>query len=199
MTTRLSRLDDVELAGRVAGGDEAALGLLYDRHGAACYRLALRVARDATVAEEAVQDAFLGFWRTATRFDASRGSVAGFLLLLARRRAVDLVRRSEVRRADPLPQDYDAVAAGADELLWRRLGQESARALLASLPDSERELLELAYFDGFTQRELAERLAIPIGTVKSRMHTGLARLRELLAGAADAPRARVLLRQAPVV
>jgi RNA polymerase sigma-70 factor (ECF subfamily) len=202
MTPFNSRLGDSELADRVAAGDDAALAVLYDRHAPTCYRLALRLARDATVAEEAVQDAFVGFWRGARSFDPALGSVAGFLILLARRRAVDLIRRSESRRAGPLPEDYDVVDPGADEQVWSRLRHLEARALLTSLPDKERELLELAYFDGFTQSELASRLAIPIGTVKSRMHAGLARLRELLDADTAVPtptRAPVLLRQAPVV
>ncbi len=202
MTKSLSTVDDPQLAQLVAGGDEQALAELYDRHGAVCYRLALRVARDRGVAEEAVQDAFLGFWRTATRFDAARGSVVNFLALLARRRAVDLVRRNETRRADALPEDYDPVEAGAEERVSERIGRQSAEALLTVLPPAERELLELAFFSGFTQRELAERLAIPLGTVKSRMHSGLARLRGTLEAEARGPkngRAPVLLRQAPVV
>jgi RNA polymerase sigma factor (sigma-70 family) len=202
MTPFNSRLGDSELADRVAAGDDAALAVLYDRHAPTCYRLALRLARDVTVAEEAVQDAFVGFWRGARSFDPALGSVAGFLILLARRRAVDLIRRSESRRAGPLPEDYDVVDPGADEQVWNRLRHLEARALLTSLPDKERELLELAYFDGFTQSELASRLAIPIGTVKSRMHAGLARLRELLDADTAVPtrtRAPVLLRQAPVV
>jgi RNA polymerase sigma-70 factor (ECF subfamily) len=185
MTALLTRLDDAGLAARVAAGDDAALAVLYDRHAPTCYRLALRVARDRGVAEEAVQDGFLGFWREAARFDPARGAVAGFLVLLVRRRAIDLVRRSEHRRADPLPDDYDAVEPGAEELVGDRLRHEAARALLTAIPDRERELLELAYFDGFTQSELAERLALPLGTVKSRMHAGLARLRELLEADAD--------------
>jgi RNA polymerase sigma-70 factor (ECF subfamily) len=199
MTTLISTLGDVELADRVATGDDAALAVLYDRHAPTCYRVALRLARDVTVAEEAVQDAFLGFWRAPRRFDPTLGSVAGFLILLARRRAVDLIRRGESRRAEPLPEDYDAVETGADEAVWSRLRHLEARALVTSLPDKERELLELAYFEGFTQSELAARLAIPIGTVKSRMHSGLARLRDRLADDADPARTPVLLRQAPVV
>lgn len=185
MTTIMSPLDDAELARRVAAGDDAALASLYDRHAPTCYRLALRVSRDRMIAEEAVQDAFLGFWRGARRFDPALGSVAGFLILLVRRRAVDLVRRHESRRADPLPEDYDAVETGSDEHVWSRLRHQAARALVVALPDSERELVELAFFAGYTHRELAERLSIPLGTVKSRMHSALARLRTLLEAEAD--------------
>ena len=181
----LSRVGDGALVRRVADGDELALAALYDRHAPACYRIALRVARDRCVAEEAVQDAFLDFWRTVARFDPERGTVGAFLVLLVRRRAVDLVRRNELRRADALPFDYDVAEPGAEEHVWSRLRQQAAHALLTALPDAERELLELAYFAGFTQRELAERLAIPLGTVKSRMHTALGRLRELLEGDVD--------------
>src|SRR4051794_36562634 len=180
-----SQLDDGALAALVADRDDLALAALYDRHGPACYRVALRVARDRCIAEEAVQDAFLDFWRTADRFDPARGAVGPFLLLLVRRRAVDLVRRNELRRADALPVDYDVVEVGAEEHVWSRLRHQAAQALLTALPDAERELLELAYFAGFTQRELAERLALPLGTVKSRMHTALGRLRELLEGDVD--------------
>src|SRR4051812_13030397 len=121
----LSRLEDGALARLVADRDDLALAALYDRHGPACYRIALRVARDRCVAEEAVQDAFLDFWRTADRFDAARGTVAAFLLLLVRRRAVDLVRRNELRRADALPSDYDVVEVGAEEHVWSRLRHQA--------------------------------------------------------------------------
>ena len=132
------------------------------------------------VAEDAVQDAFLTLWRKAAKFVPERAKASTWILTIVHRRAVDLVRREERRRADPL----DGAGAGP-----RRLGRrggvaapatERVQDALRQLPDQQREALELAYYGGFTQSELAERLGQPLGTIKSRMFTGLARLRELL-------------------
>ena len=110
-----------------------------------------------------------------------RGKASTWILTLVHRRAVDLVRREERRRADPLEQAPEPVGGGAaDEEAWLRLQRERVQAALQQLPDQQREALELAYYGGFTQSELAERLGQPLGTIKSRMFMGLARLRELL-------------------
>jgi RNA polymerase sigma-70 factor (ECF subfamily) len=166
----------------VARGDESALGELYDRIGRIAYGLAFRVLRDERLAEDAVQEGFLAAWRTAAGFSASRAKASTWLLTLVHRRAVDLVRREERRRTEPLPEgDREAPASpAAEEAAWLRFDRERVQEALRTLPDAQREAIELAYYGGFTQSELAERLGLPLGTIKSRMFSGLARLRELL-------------------
>jgi RNA polymerase sigma-70 factor (ECF subfamily) len=172
---------DEELLAAIAGGDEPALAELYDRLGGVGYRLAYRVLRDPALAQDAVQDAFLGVWRTAAAFDPARGKASTWLLTLVHRRAVDLVRREDRRRADPLDDAPIASGDATDESAEVREERRRVQAALAQLPADQREALELAYYGGLTQSELAERLGVPLGTVKSRMFTGLSRLRDLLA------------------
>jgi RNA polymerase sigma-70 factor (ECF subfamily) len=178
----LAHLSDEALVMLMARSEQVALAELYDRFGRIAWGLALRILRDEALAEDAVQDAFLAAWRTASRFAPDRGNARTWLLTLVHRRAVDLVRREERRRAEPLetaPEPADPTEAVESALL--RLERERVQQALAKLPDREREAIELAYYGGFTQSELAERLGQPLGTIKSRMFTGLARLRELLA------------------
>jgi RNA polymerase sigma factor (sigma-70 family) len=178
----LAHLSDEALVALVARGDDGALAALYDRFGRVAYGLALRVLRDRALAEDAVQEAFLTVWRNADRFMPERAKASTWILTFAHRRAVDLVRREERRRTEPLPQTpVEDTAPATDEEAWLRLRRERVQQALRMLPDQQREALELAYFGGFTQSELAERLGEPLGTIKSRMFTGLARLRELLA------------------
>jgi RNA polymerase sigma-70 factor, ECF subfamily len=184
MRRQHAHLSDEALVALVARGDETALGELYDRVGRIAYGLAMRVLRDEGLAEDAVQEGFLNVWRNAAAFRAERAKASTWILTLVHRRAVDIVRREDRRRASALP---DAAAAelkdpGAetDEAAWLRFERERVQAALGKLPDTQREALELAYYGGFSQSELAERLGVPLGTIKSRMHTGLARLRELL-------------------
>jgi len=182
MPRDLAHLSDEAVVALVARSDEVALGELYDRFGRIAYGLALRVLRDPGLAEDAVQEAFLQIWRGAERFVPERAKASAWIMTLVHRRAVDLVRREERRRADPL-EDASAVAGAegsAEDLAWLRFERERVQAALSRLPDQQREALELAYYGGFTQSELAERLGQPIGTIKSRMFAGLTRLRELL-------------------
>jgi RNA polymerase sigma-70 factor, ECF subfamily len=177
-----AHLSDEALVALVARGDEDALAELYDRVGRVAYGLALRVLRDERHAEDAVQEAFLQVWRSAATFRAERAKASTWILTLVHRRAVDLVRREERRQADPLTDD-SAAGVGreeTDEAAWLRFERERVQAALKQLPDVQREALELAYYGGFSQSELAERLGVPLGTIKSRMFAGLARLRELL-------------------
>jgi RNA polymerase sigma-70 factor (ECF subfamily) len=176
----LAHLSDEALVLLAAHSEQPALAELYDRYGSPAYGLALRIVRDETLAEDAVQEAFLSLWRTAGRFVPERGRASAWILTLVHRRAVDLVRREERRRTDCLEPASEAGGAGADEEAWLRLQRERVQEALEQLPDQQREALELAYYGGFTQTELAERLGQPLGTIKSRMFTGLARLRELL-------------------
>jgi RNA polymerase sigma factor (sigma-70 family) len=177
-----AHLSDEALVALVARGDEDALAELYDRVGRIAYGLALRVLRDERHAEDAVQEAFLQVWRSAATFRAERAKASTWILTLVHRRAVDLVRREERRQADPLTDDSAAGIAPeeTDEAAWLRFERERVQVALKQLPDVQREALELAYYGGFSQSELADRLGVPLGTIKSRMFAGLARLRELL-------------------
>jgi RNA polymerase sigma-70 factor (ECF subfamily) len=177
-----AHLSDEALVALVARADEDALAELYDRIGRIAYGLALRVLRDERHAEDAVQEAFLQVWRSAATFRAERAKASTWILTLVHRRAVDLVRREERRQADPLTDDSALGQAPEDteEAAWLRFERERVQGALKQLPDVQREALELAYYGGFSQSELAERLGVPLGTIKSRMFAGLARLRELL-------------------
>jgi RNA polymerase sigma-70 factor (ECF subfamily) len=177
----LAHLSDEALVALAARSEQSALAELYDRFGRPAYGLALRILRDEALAEDAVQEAFLALWRTAARFVPERGKASTWILTLVHRRAVDIVRREERRRADALEQSPEPESRIAvDEEAWLRLQRERVQDALRKLPDQQREAIELAYYGGFTQSELAERLGQPLGTIKSRMFGGLARLRELL-------------------
>jgi RNA polymerase sigma factor (sigma-70 family) len=180
----LTQITDEALVSLVASSDDEALAELYDRFGGVAYGLALRILRDDALAQDAVQDAFLGVWRTADRFLPERAKASTWILTLVHRRAVDLVRRENVRRGEPLehapePAAPETVEGEATLGFQRRVVQEALRGL----PPEQREALELAYYGGLTQSQLAERLGQPLGTIKSRMFMGLARLRDLLAQA----------------
>jgi len=183
MRKRHAHLSDEALVALVARGDEDALAELYDRVGRIAYGLALRILRDERHAEDAVQEAFLQVWRSAATFRPERAKASTWVLTLVHRRAVDLVRREERRQTDPLTDDAGATVEAAeqtDEAAWLRFERERVQTALKQLPDLQREALELSYYGGFSQSELAERLGVPLGTIKSRMFAGLARLRELL-------------------
>jgi RNA polymerase sigma factor (sigma-70 family) len=179
--------DDLLIA--CAEGDERALGSLYDRFGTVAYRLALRVVRDAALAEDVVQEAFLTVWRQADRFDRTHGRASTWILTLVHRRAVDLVRRQA--RFNALPDQLEAMAPlpasaeSTEDDVALREERRNVQAALATLSRAEREVLELAYWGGLTQSEIATALGIPSGTVKSRTFTALARLREALSRGAE--------------
>jgi RNA polymerase sigma-70 factor (ECF subfamily) len=182
MRKQHAHLSDEALVALVARGDEDALAELYDRTSRVAYGLALRVLRDERHAEDAVQEAFLQVWRSAATFRAERAKASTWILTLVHRRAVDLVRREERRQAEPLADDAEVgqAAEQTEEAAWLRFERERVQSALRQLPDVQREALELAYYGGFSQSELADRLGVPLGTIKSRMFAGLARLRELL-------------------
>jgi RNA polymerase sigma factor (sigma-70 family) len=181
MARGLAHLSDEALVALVARADEDALAELYDRFGRVAYGLALRIVRDPALAEDAVQEGFLAVWRSAARFVAERAKASTWILTLVHRRAVDLVRREQPRRAEPLDDAPHPTGDDTEQEAWLRLRRGRVQAALKRLPDKQREALELAYYGGFTQSELADRLGEPLGTIKSRMFSGLANLRELLA------------------
>jgi RNA polymerase sigma-70 factor (ECF subfamily) len=177
----LAHLSDEALVALIARSDESALAELYDRIGGVAYGLAFRVLRDESLAEDAVQEAFLALWRSgAATFVPERSKASTWLLTLVHRRAVDLVRREERRRVEPLESAAEPAVDSAETSAWLRLERERVQTALRLLPDQQREAIELAYYGGFSQSELAERLGQPLGTIKSRMFSGLSRLRELL-------------------
>ena len=175
-------LSDEALVALVARSDDSALAELYDRYGGVAYGLARRILRDPALAEDAVQETFLAVWRSAASFIPERAKASTWILTILHRRAIDVVRHEERRRVEQLAATAEPEPAGdvTDDVAWLRLQGARVREALRKLPDTQREALELAYYAGFTQSELAERLGEPLGTIKSRMFNGLARLRELL-------------------
>jgi RNA polymerase sigma-70 factor (ECF subfamily) len=172
---------DAALLEAVGRGDPDALGALYDRFGRLAYGLAFRILRDQALAEDAVQEAFLALWRSADTYRRERAKPETWILTLVHRRAVDLVRREDRRRAEPLEEAPEATGGAVADEVDLRERRSSVQAALAQLPADQREALELAYYSGYTQSELADHLGVPLGTIKSRMFTGLSRLRELIA------------------
>jgi RNA polymerase sigma-70 factor, ECF subfamily len=187
--TRASGADDGELVAQAARGDERAVGRLYDRYGAVLYAVAYRIVGQRADAEEVVLEAFAQAWRDAPRFEAGRGSVAGWLTMIARSRALDLVRaRSRRERitasaaadrpeTSPAMGDFRPDPARALDHDERRRQVEQALTLLSP---PQRQAIELAYFEGLSQSEIAERLQEPLGTVKTRVRLGMQKLRECL-------------------
>jgi RNA polymerase sigma-70 factor (ECF subfamily) len=174
--------DDAQLVRAVTAGDDQALATIYQRHADTCFALARRVLNDRTLAEEIVQELFVRLWRDPARFDPARGSLRSFLLAQVHGRSVDLLRAEVARRGR---EERDAVRAPAtsDDLERAVLDlteAEAVRNALADLSEGERTAIELAYFGGHTYREVASLLEQPEGTVKSRIRSGLLRLRTAL-------------------
>jgi RNA polymerase sigma-70 factor (ECF subfamily) len=177
----MHRLTDPELVVLVARSDTDALAELYARHGATAYAIALRVTRDAHLAEDVTQEAFITVWRRAGAFDPRRARPSSWLLSIAHHRAVDVARREQVRRTEPSEALIHARAAtNVPREVWLEIQAEEVRGALAALTDLQREVIHLSYFEGCTQSELARRLDTPIGTIKSRTHVALRRLHEQL-------------------
>ncbi|MCM8747606.1 sigma-70 family RNA polymerase sigma factor [Thermomicrobiaceae bacterium CFH 74404] len=175
--------DDRELLQAIARQDADALVALFDRYNRLAFGLAYRILGDAFVAEEVVQDAFMSIWRHAASYDLSRGTVRTWLLTIVRNRAIDQLRGRFGRSQSDV--DLDTVApllAAPDEWddLLSEIQASAVRAALRALPEEQRIAIELAYFEGLTHVEIAERLSIPLGTVKSRLRLGLQKLHDLL-------------------
>jgi RNA polymerase sigma-70 factor (ECF subfamily) len=176
----LRETDAVALVAEAAAGCEQGLAGLYDLYGRRAYGLALRVLRDETLAENAVQDAFLTVWRSAARYRPERGAPSTWILTIVHRRAVDIVRREQRRRTD-LVESYEQPAGDATAESGLALAEGArVRRALAQLAPEQRRLLELAYYGGLTQSEIAVELDLPLGTIKSRTFKALSRLRSLL-------------------
>jgi len=184
MANQRTHLSDEALVALVARGDDNALAELYDRVGRVAYGIAFRILRDERLAEDAVQEGFLAVWRSAAAFRSERAKASTWIVTLVHRRAVDIVRREERRRAEPLDtatgSDAPDPAGSAEDEAWLGFERDRVQRALRGLPDAQRETLELAYYGGFSQSELSERLGVPLGTIKSRMFAGLTRLRDVL-------------------
>ena len=180
------RVVDRETVQRMAEGDAEALTTVYDRHIRSVFGLAMRVLENQSEAEDLVQEVFSQAWAQAKRYDATRGSVASWLLMIARSRAIDRLR-SRRAKPDSAPFSHDTAvvdlpepALGAEHRVLTAEAAARLRAALTVLPLTQRVAIELAYFEGLTQTEIAERLEQPLGTVKTRIRTGLLTLREAL-------------------
>jgi RNA polymerase sigma-70 factor (ECF subfamily) len=176
-TDDASGLRDAAAIARLADGDRDALRDLFERYGSLVHSVAYRVVRDHQLAEECTQDVFVTLWRRAGDFDAGRGRVAAWLLAIARNRAIELVRRASARRADPYAEI--SVAGEAEdpaEVAVRADRAEQIGVAMAGLPPAQYEALRLAYFEGLSHAEIADRLGMPLGTVKGRIRLALERL-----------------------
>jgi RNA polymerase sigma-70 factor (ECF subfamily) len=168
---------------RMVGGEHGAIEILYERYKKMAFALALRITADATLAEDVVQDAFVGAWRNAGRYAEGRGSVKTWLLSIVHHRAIDAIRRrrptTELPDGDlPTPPSLTLPDVWAE--VAGRLDRDAVMTALGTLSDVQREALELGYFGGLTQVEIAARTETPLGTVKSRMRLGLLALRRAL-------------------
>lgn len=183
-----SDVSDVELAQALAAGDLNALGALYNRYGALAYSVAVRVLGDTGLAEDTVQESFLKLWSSATRFDASRGSLRGWLLTLVRNRAVDQMRGrgAQEKRQIDLTSFEALQTPGSAPDPWREVSfameRDAVREALARLPVAQRETVELAYYSGYTLREIADMANVPLSTIKGRMRLALDKLHSYLEG-----------------
>src|SRR5580658_2220679 len=167
--------DDMRLVARIRAGDQQAMSELYDRYSKVVYAVALRVLQDAGAAEDILQDVFLQLWRNPDAFDASRGSLAAWLAVISRHRSIDRLRQ---RR--PETDIEDCVIAGGPDLrdeTERTLVIEKVRGVLEQMNPDQRKVLELAFFQGLTHTEIAEKTGQPLGTIKTRIRSGLQHLR----------------------
>jgi len=183
---KAERLADEELMPLIGEKDAGAFEVFYDRHGAAAYSLSYRIVGERAAAEDVTQEAFISIWRSGARFDRARGSVRSWMLSIVRNRAIDALR-SRAGKAPKLSFDDDAILEQrpAEELTeeeaMRRETAGELRGALGELPGEQSKVIELAYFGGFSQSEIARMLGVPLGTVKGRMRLGLEKIRGELA------------------
>jgi RNA polymerase sigma-70 factor (ECF subfamily) len=176
------RSEDARLLARVVARDEAAVEALYARYSGPLYSLAYQVTGAERFAQDVVQETFIALWRDAARFDPAKGAVSPWLFSLARHKAIDLVRREQNVRKRTADVDLELREADddVDNEAWLGIRRERVRAAIEVLTPIQREALGLAFFDGLTHVEVAERLGIPLGTAKTRIRSALLRLRDIL-------------------
>ncbi|HRP63876.1 MAG TPA: sigma-70 family RNA polymerase sigma factor [Phycisphaerales bacterium] len=177
----MSQQQDWMLMHRVAAGDEEAVAELYDRFGTLVFKVARQFLPTRAEAEDAVQEVFVRLWKTADRYDPRRAKLVTWVMLIARRHLIDRIRRNSVR-PDTTSFDADYTGSGSENDPDRKPIESERNAVLlkriAELPDLQRQVIERAYLQGFTLREVSEQLDAPLGTVKSALSRGLMRLRE---------------------
>ncbi len=167
----------------IQGGDQQAVAALYDRYSGPAYGLAFRITNDGTLAEDVVQDAFVSVWKQAARFDSERGQVKSWLMTIVHHKAIDAVRRRSKRNERAWPEGPGDVAATygrPHEEASAAMDAEAVRSAVKGVPDDQRRTIEMAYFEGLTHVEIADRMQVPLGTVKSRLRIGLEKMRDAL-------------------
>jgi RNA polymerase sigma-70 factor, ECF subfamily len=172
-------VSDAEIVARICSGDESAMALLYDRYSRVVYAVALRVLSDGSAAEDILQDVFMQLWRNPQAFNASRGSLAAWLAVIARNRAIDKLRKKRPE-AEPA-ETVIAVAPDLEDTAGHNLAIEKVRTVLAGIPAEQRAALEMAFFEGLTHVEIAGKTGQPLGTIKTRIRSGLSAVRKAFA------------------
>ena len=172
-------VSDWSLLERVVRKDESALSALYDRYSGLVFSEAKRILRDTGAAEEILQDLFFQVWRTAERFDAARGSLAGWLLVAARNRAISRLRRNTGKTED-LDENGVSLRVDLESVAAQNVLLNKVRTVMGSLPEGQRQAVELAYFEGMSHTEIADKTGQPLGTVKTRIRSAMETLKQVL-------------------
>jgi RNA polymerase sigma-70 factor (ECF subfamily) len=178
-TQATEAVSDWVLLGRVVQKDEAALSELYDRYGGLVFSEAKRILQDAGAAEEILQDLFYQVWRTAGQFDPARGSLAGWLVVVARNRAISKIRRKS-GKGEELPENAVDLRVNLESSAGQNLLLEKVRRVMQSLPEGQRAAVEYAYFQGMTHTEIAAKTGEPLGTIKTRIRSAMETLKKVL-------------------
>jgi RNA polymerase sigma-70 factor (ECF subfamily) len=179
-TVTESRASDAALVARIVQRDESALAALYDRYSGMLSSVLNRILRDSQAAEEILQDIFYQLWRTATQFDASRGSLPGWMLVIARNRAISRLRRHNPASGEELLENTVVLPTNLESTIAQQQLVGKVKGALDSLPKEQRAAIELAYFEGLTHSEIAERTGDPLGTVKTRLRSAVETLKRNL-------------------
>lgn len=173
---------------RIANHEKAAFSELYDRHSPKLYGLAIKILKDQSLAEDVLQEVFLTIWKKADQFDRQRGNPMAWMMILCRNRCIDALRRVEKNRQRSAVLDENTFLTGGSDSPLEIANHNEMRALLqkslANIPSEQRRLIEMAYFEGFSQSEIAQHLDLPLGTVKTRIRSGMLKLRNVLQRAA---------------
>lgn len=181
---RVSTLTDAELMERVRRGEEVALATLYDRYGGLILTVALRIVGDRELAEEVMQDSFLRVWNASDTYRSNRGQVSGWLIGITRNRAIDMLRsrqhKTRLRERTPLPEPGDEDTFGVPDETDAVVTRQAVAEALAGLSMAQRQVVELAYYGGMSQSEIARQLGEPLGTIKSRTRVAMEHLRTAL-------------------